>query len=667
MTRRSPTLAIPCSAVSLAVLLVVSPGCNNKTAELERHVADGNRLSRAGQYREASLEYRRAVALAPSSIEAVEKLADAATRSNQPAVAADAWLRLAELEPADGTAQVRAASIYLLSHRFDESRARAEAAVQANETDPDARIVLGQALAGLHEHLASETSLREAIRLAPARPGPHVALASKYWSDGNAAGAEIELRRATALDPLDVAAQRALALFLMATNRGSEAEASWSAVAASPGGHPFALADYLIVMNRLANAERTLTRLAAVPANRDAARVRLAALQSARDRHDDAHLTLRAVLADSPQYVPALLLETRLFQSERRLNDALVAARRAVAAAPDRLDALFLEGDILAAQGDDAGSDLVFERAAAARPDSPQPYLALASRRLAGGRAREAVGLIEHAQAIAPADLATRVMLIAALAATGQRAEAIEASEAAAAEWPDRSLLYLQLGRLQAADGKLDKARAALIAAQRLDPASVEVLSALTSVEMRAGLTNSALGRVQERLHKSPDDPALLTLLGQLFEEQNRVTDAERTFERALASNPSDVVAANNLAWLYQKDGRLDDALRLAMAASRQWSGAETSDTLGWIHVRRGEYHEAVAALTLAAQGKPDNPLYRYHLSVALLKSGSTTSARDELRRALESDNAFPGRQDAERLKSELDVISPANDRSSVR
>jgi Flp pilus assembly protein TadD len=144
-------------------------------------------------------------------------------------------------------------------------------------------------------------------------------------------------------------------------------------------------------------------------------------------------------------------------------------------------------------------------------------------------------------------------------------------------------------------------------------------------------------------------------MLGLLLEDQNHPAGAERAFERALAIKPSDAIAANNLAWLYQEDGRLDDALRWATAASRQANGAETSDTLGWIHARRGEYREALAPLTLAAQSRPDNPLYRYHLSVVLLKTGSTSQARVELQRALASDVVFPGRRDAEQLKSEFD------------
>ena len=86
-------------------------------------------------------------------------------------------------------------------------------------------------------------------------------------------------------------------------------------------------------------------------------------------------------------------------------------------------------------------------------------------------------------------------------------------------------------------------------------------------------------------------------MLGILLEEQNHPADAERAFERALTTNPFDGIAANNLAWLYQQEGRLDEALRWATVANEQLRSGETNDTLGLIHVQRGECREAFALM----------------------------------------------------------------------
>jgi tetratricopeptide (TPR) repeat protein len=686
-------IARRCSAqVAAALLLIGSAACDRTGAERTRgYLENGDRLARAGKFAAASIEYRNAIRLTPSSVEAHEKLAGVAERGGQTAVATDTLLRVAELKPDDRTAQLRAASVYLLSGRYEESRARAEAAIHADAADATAHLVLGEALAGLHDQARSEASLRDTIRLAPALPAAHVALASRFWSAGNVAEAEGELRKAVEVGPRDNSANRALAIFLMATGRGRQAEPAWAVVAASPGGLPFALTDYLVAMNRLGDAERALMALAAGDVNRDAALVRLAAVQSARNRPVDAHRTLQTVLQDSPHSMPALLLEARVFQSEHRWDDALRVTHRAVAANPDQLEPLLVEGDIFAARGDAAEADRSFARAAALSPGDPRPYLAQAKSRLARGRAMESVSFVERARTIAPGDLDTRLTLVDALAQAGQRTLAIEASKAAISDWPRQAALYLQLGRLQFADGRLADAQTTLATALRLDPTSIPALRALVEVEMHEGQSRSALTRIDRQLQQQPDSLELLllagrtyaadrqnekatatfrrivelnpagsgaTMLGLLLEEQNQPAEAERAFERALAAHPSDGVAANNLAWLYQQEGRLDEALRWATVAREQLQSSEANDTLGWIRIRRGEFRAAVPVLLGAVRAKPENPLYHYHLAVAYSKTGSAVQARDELHRALASHLTFSGREDAAQLQAELDGVA---------
>lgn len=146
-------------------------------------------------------------------------------------------------------------------------------------------------------------------------------------------------------------------------------------------------------------------------------------------------------------------------------------------------------------------------------------------------------------------------------------------------------------------------------------------------------------------------------MVGMILEAQNRRDEAQRAFERALETNPRAGVAANNLAWLYQEQGRLDEALRWAIVANEQLRNMpEAKDTLGWIRVQRQEYREALPTLAASVEARPDNPLYRYHLAYAYWKTGSATAAREELRRALASNAMFAGRDDAQKILGELDA-----------
>ena len=57
-------------------------------------------------------------------------------------------------------------------------------------------------------------------------------------------------------------------------------------------------------------------------------------------------------------------------------------------------------------------------------------------------------------------------------------------------------------------------------------------------------------------------------------------------------------------------------------------------------------------------ESQPLNPVYRYHLAYGYWKTGSAAHAREELQRALASNTAFAGREDAERMLSELNAAS---------
>jgi tetratricopeptide (TPR) repeat protein len=107
------------------------------------------------------------------------------------------------------------------------------------------------------------------------------------------------------------------------------------------------------------------------------------------------------------------------------------------------------------------------------------------------------------------------------------------------------------------------------------------------------------------------------------------------------------------------EDGRLDEALRLALVAKEQLNRApEVNDTLGWIYYRRGQVPDAVRPLAESVDAQPENPLYRYHLAMAYWKTGSLEKAREELTRALAAPSSFDGRDEALRVKQQLDAES---------
>ena len=133
-----------------------------------------------------------------------------------------------------------------------------------------------------------------------------------------------------------------------------------------------------------------------------------------------------------------------------------------------------------------------------------------------------------------------------------------------------------------------------------------------------------------------------------LHEARQDRSAARAAYEKVLADDPRAGVAANNLAWIYVADGRLDDALRMAKVAQFALRRRpEADDTAGWVYLKKGLTTEAIPAFERARDRAPDNPIYQYHLGLAYAKVGDKERAAEALRRSLELKPDFAGADDA--------------------
>jgi Flp pilus assembly protein TadD len=137
-------------------------------------------------------------------------------------------------------------------------------------------------------------------------------------------------------------------------------------------------------------------------------------------------------------------------------------------------------------------------------------------------------------------------------------------------------------------------------------------------------------------------------MIGMIHEARSEHDTARKQYEAVLADHPRSGVAANNLAWIYAENGRLDDAVRLATIARDELRRRpEPEDTLGWALLKKGSTQEAIAAFERAVDQAPDNPTYLYHLGLAYAKANHAAGARKALNKALALKADFPGAADA--------------------
>ncbi|MCS7041102.1 MAG: tetratricopeptide repeat protein, partial [Caldilineales bacterium] len=119
-------------------------------------------------------------------------------------------------------------------------------------------------------------------------------------------------------------------------------------------------------------------------------------------------------------------------------------------------------------------------------------------------------------------------------------------------------------------------------------------------------------------------------------------------------ANPRDLVAANNLAWIYgeMKDPRAVKQAEAAYALAPEHPS--TLDTLGWILVQQGQTERGIELLRKAVAKRPDQPELRWHLAYAYHRKGDAATARRELELLLNNRQHFPQQQEAIALYNRL-------------
>jgi len=107
---------------------------------------------------------------------------------------------------------------------------------------------------------------------------------------------------------------------------------------------------------------------------------------------------------------------------------------------------------------------------------------------------------------------------------------------------------------------------------------------------------------------------------------------AEQYLKKALLKNRTNPHVYNNLAIIYEKQGRLEEASRHAIRATQLGPEvAEIYNTYGNILLRKGDRAEAIRQYRKALELEPDTKDYMLSLCAALLLSGKLIEARDGL------------------------------------
>jgi putative PEP-CTERM system TPR-repeat lipoprotein len=400
------------------------------------------------------------------------------------------------------------------------------------------------------------------------------------------------------------------------------------------------------------NAKKRFESILKLDKKNIAAMTALASLALASGNIQESGQWFEKSVAENPEAIgPSLQLGAFYLQTNAKAK-AFALAQKLSAANDSNPEVLDFLGQSQAANNDFPAALATFKKLGALKPNSPLPDLRIAAIQVASRNNSEALASLKKALAIQPDNLEAQIALISMEAKAGDFEGASKIVSQIQKQKPGQPVGFVLEGDLLAAQKKPAQALKAYEQAFAIDR-NGPLLVKIHNVMRAAGNEKDADVRLTQWLTETPSDNATRLYLAGSYLESGQKKAAIEQYEIALKADSKNPAIMNNLAYAYQTESD-PRALELAEKAVKLApENAGIADTLGWILVEKNDTSRGLPLLQKASGQLPQNEEIRFHLALALTKSGDKTAARKELEQ-LSASKTFSKAEEAKRLLKAL-------------
>lgn len=583
-------------------------------------------LSEAGKLEEAEAALKQAVRDDPSARNLKLLIAFYTNRGNGDAE--EVILPLLEKSPDASQLHLDMASFFMRRGALEKAESYILAAIEENPQSPELKIHLGNFYRRFHMTDRAEKAFRDAAEIAD--------------------------------DPVD--ANAFLADLYFSTHRYDQADELINSVLKKNTGHPHARlvkAKLLVRQQENSEALRILKKLTT-----DFPRLGEAYYQKGLAHLNTGEIRLSYTAANQAlQYMPnhpdAKTLMAHHFMLQQNFDEAKKTALSALETMPGNLRAGIIYARSMLYLGETEDAIKLFENISAQVPDNIEVLFHKAEAYRAHDRNDDAIATLKEILTINSDFIPAMAAVTSTLVAQEEIDEAIAVLREQLRKTPENPHYLIILAELvnrwtaspaEALD-LLEKAR-------ETAPDIPRIYTMTADIQAQQGKTGEAIENYKIATRKNPNDLRGYMVLGALFEQAGDKTSAMDAYSKALTYQPDFAPAANNLAWMIAKSETpdLSEALRLALVAKNAHpDDPYISDTLGYVHYKRGSYQLAITQFNQAILKRPDMSTFRHHLAKALFANGEMVQAKQELEKALAAETDFPEYEEAKKLLSEIE------------
>ncbi|MDR1996704.1 XrtA/PEP-CTERM system TPR-repeat protein PrsT [Azonexus sp.] len=476
--------------------------------------------------------------------------------------------------------------------------------------NPEQLIASSKEFLAKNDNKAAVIQLKNALQANPNLGEARFLLGKALLDSGDAAGAEVELRKAFDLQYASDQTVPLLARALLASGQARKLTDEFGKTELSD-----------------AEAQASL-------------KTSLSQAQALQGKHDLAHSELAAALAAKPDYAPALLATARIKASTGDIDGANAIVDSVLAADAKNPDALLLSGSLRGARNDPDGAIARYREAIAAKPDFLLAHSAIVTTLFKQKKNDEAAAQIDAMKKIAPNHPQTLYLTAQLAYQRNDFKAARDIVQQLLKASPNNPNIAQLAGAIEFQLRSWVQAETYLNKALALMPDLPLARRLLVSTYLRSGQAAKALEALQPVLGKIDDDPAMLSLAGETFLQTGDAAKAEAYFAKAAKLEPDSAARKTSVAIAHLAQGRSNAIDELEdIAESDQGTSADLALIANYL--RTGQLDKALKAIDTLEKKQPNNPATYNLRARTLLAKKDITGARQSFEKALAINPAY--------------------------
>jgi len=545
-------------------------------------------------------------------------------RGNRPDLAEQVLQQKIANNPKQGACLIQLAFHYFMSHRAADVAAVIERLTSDTKTFPNGRLEAGDFYVRVHDYSAALRQYQQGERQ------------SSRLNSKTAHAYRKKMAEVLATQGARDQAARMVAGLLEDDSKDPEAMALHAALllesGMSAGGDPRQVKAAIAELQPLI---ARMPRNATLHFNLGRAYIALADRQYV----DKAREQLEAALRLDPHHAPAKLAWAQLALARGEPAQAVQAATEVLTEDSTSLPARLIRATALVDMAEPEKAREELARLLQMYPASNEGREQLAELDFREHRYKDAE---EGFRALLQADDSRGASgLLRAEIAQGQFQTAIQLAADRVKRWPQRSDARLEFAETLIAAGEYS---AAAVQFQWLidrisgnDPKSSALYLQLGEAKLRANDMRGAIAALETARQMAPSDARPVLDLALLYDRTERLEEARKEYEIVIQLQPENAAALNNLAYLEAEEGvDLDQALAHAQRAQQNLPGdLDVQDTLALVYIRKNLTNDGIRMLRDLVARRPDSAPFHLHLALALYQKGDRPWAKRELETAL--------------------------------